>query len=83
MEKLDEFICAVAVETFKTIVEVGVNLIPGGAELTAAARFVKGAKLLVENGLDAASYFDNWVGQACGIPDWDFDITDVFGMTLC
>ncbi|CAI6330997.1 unnamed protein product [Periconia digitata] len=79
LEKLDEVICAVTVETFKTIAEVGMDFIPGTIELKAAARLVKGAKSFVENGLDAASYFDNWVGKACGIPEWNFDITDMFG----
>ena len=76
LSKLDNIICAVSVESFKTIAEIGVDAIPGGAEVNAA---VKGAKTFTENALDAASYFDNWVGKVCGVPDWNFDITQAFG----
>lgn len=74
LEKIDNIICAVWVETFKNILEVGINFIPGGEVLTVAGRAVQGAKTFAENGLEAADFFDNWVGDACGVPDWNFDL---------
>lgn len=72
--KIDKVICAVWVETFKDILDVGINFIPGGEVLTVAGRAVQGAKTFAENGLEAADFFDNWVGDACGVPDWNFDL---------
>lgn len=74
LEKIDNIICAVWVEAFKDILEVGINFIPGGEVLTVAGRAVQGAKTFAENGLEAADFFDNWVGDACGVPDWNIDL---------
>ena len=87
LSQLDNIICAVMVETFKTILEVGIMFVPGGAPTSAAMRFVQGAKSFVENGLEAADFFGNWVGKACGVPDWNFDLFGkcfyiLFGNTL-
>lgn len=74
LEKIDNVICAIWVEAFKDVLEVGINFIPGGEVLTVAGRAVEGAKTFAENGLEAADFFDNWVGSACGLPDWNFDL---------
>lgn len=74
LEKIDNLLCAIWVEAFKDILEVGINFIPGGEVLTVAGRAVQGAKTFAENGLEAADFFDNWVGDACGVPDWNFDL---------
>lgn len=74
LEKIDNVICAIWVEAFKDVLEVGINFIPGGEVLTVAGRAVQGAKTFAENGLEAADFFDNWVGSACGLPDWNFDL---------
>ncbi|OHE99260.1 hypothetical protein CORC01_05541 [Colletotrichum orchidophilum] len=71
LEKLDSIICAAMLESFNTILQVGINAIPGDVGIRAA---VQRAKTFVENGLDAVSLFGNWVGKACGVPDWDFDL---------
>jgi hypothetical protein len=36
--------------------------------LTAA---VSAAKTFAQNGLEAREFFDDWVGDVCGVPDWD------------
>jgi hypothetical protein len=74
LEKIDNVICAIWVEAFKDVLEVGINFIPGGEVLTVAGRAVQGAKTFAENGLEAADFFDNWVGSACGLPEWNFDL---------
>lgn len=61
LKEIDHVICAVMLESFKTIIEIGIDAIPGGAEATAAARAVEGAKTFFENGLTAADFFGNWV----------------------
>lgn len=40
---------------------------------------VEGAKSFAENGMDGKSLFTGWIGPACGVPEWDFDISMVFG----
>ncbi|KAF2183380.1 hypothetical protein K469DRAFT_211108 [Zopfia rhizophila CBS 207.26] len=74
LAQLDNIICAVMLESFKTILEVGIEFVPGGAALNGAKTAVQGAKSFVENGLEAADFFGNWVGKACGVPDWNFDL---------
>ena len=56
--------------------EFGVEFIPEGAGARAA---VQGAKTFAENGLEASSFFGDWVGPACRRPDWNFDL---FGALL-
>ncbi|KAI8150498.1 hypothetical protein K4K49_012275, partial [Colletotrichum sp. SAR 10_70] len=75
LEGIEKAVCAVMLESCNIILQSGVMAIPGGPFLRTA---VQGAKTFVENGLDAASFFDNWVGKACGIPSWDFDLFAVF-----
>lgn len=66
-------------EALNTILEVGIDAVPGGAVANGAKTAVQGAKSFAENGLTAASFFDNWIGDACGVPDWNFDL---FGALL-
>ncbi|KAH8712224.1 hypothetical protein GQ44DRAFT_409889 [Phaeosphaeriaceae sp. PMI808] len=65
LSKLDNIICAVMLEAFKTILDVGIMLVPGGAPANAAMKAVQGAKSFVENGMAAADFFGNWVSTAC------------------
>ncbi|KAL9621687.1 MAG: hypothetical protein Q9160_003940 [Pyrenula sp. 1 TL-2023] len=74
LARLDNVICAVMLESFKIIVDVGINFVPGGQVLNGAKVAVQGAKTFAENGLEAADFFGNWVGKACGMPEWDFDL---------
>lgn len=62
LEQLDNIICAVMVSAFKSILEVGIMFVPGG-QVTGAMRAVQGAKSFVENGLEAADFFGNWVSS--------------------
>lgn len=71
-------LCAVIVSAVTTLVEEGIDALPGGAEATAAGKAVEGAKTFIENGLNAASFFGNWIGQSCGVPSFDFDLDQVF-----
>ncbi|PGH12582.1 hypothetical protein AJ79_04203 [Helicocarpus griseus UAMH5409] len=80
--KLDNTIRAVLLEAFKTIAELGISAVPGGPAITAARKAIEGAKTFAEKGLDAASYFNSWVGKSCGVPDWDFDLVSVFGKLI-
>ncbi|KAI0007293.1 hypothetical protein F4779DRAFT_619740 [Xylariaceae sp. FL0662B] len=89
LQMLDNIICVAMLSAFKTIVEIGIDFVPGGAELNGAKSAVEGAKSFVENGLQAADFFDNWIGDACGVPDWNFDLwnslvvaPDSFGVSI-
>jgi len=63
LKDIDKVLCAVMVNAAKLTVEIGVDLIPGGAELGAAEKLVEGAKTWAENGLKVADFFGNWVGK--------------------
>ncbi|KAI8957946.1 hypothetical protein F5Y11DRAFT_62453 [Daldinia sp. FL1419] len=78
LSQLDNVICAVVLTAVTTLVEEGLDALPGGASVTAAEKAVEGAKTFVENGLDAVSYFGDWIGQSCGISDFNFNLDDVF-----
>jgi hypothetical protein len=60
LEKLDNIICAVMLEAFKQIIDVGLMFVPGG-QAVGAMRAVQGAKSFYENGMEAADFFGNWV----------------------
>jgi len=79
LSKLDNVLCAVMTQSFVTIAEIGVNFIPGGQAVTGVRAAVQGAKTFVENGLTAQSYFGDWIGKACGVDNWNFDLMSVFG----
>ncbi|KAI1091489.1 hypothetical protein F5B19DRAFT_263676 [Rostrohypoxylon terebratum] len=79
LSELDDVICAVMVSAVVTLVEEGLDHLPGGTRtLDAVKKAVKGAKTFAENGLDAKSYFDDWIGAACMISNFDFDLDDIF-----
>ncbi|KAI1139979.1 hypothetical protein F5Y05DRAFT_337695 [Hypoxylon sp. FL0543] len=78
LAKLDEVLCAVILSAITTIIEIGIDFVPGGAETEAVKKAVEGAKTFVENGLDAASFFGNWIGDSCGISDFSFNLQDAF-----
>ncbi|ORY17841.1 hypothetical protein BCR34DRAFT_10171 [Clohesyomyces aquaticus] len=63
LQQLDNIICAVMLESFKQILEIGIDFIPGGAEVNGIRRAVEGAKSFAENGLAAADFFGNWVSS--------------------
>ncbi|KAI1840734.1 hypothetical protein JX266_013079 [Neoarthrinium moseri] len=78
LSKLDNILCAAMLSALQAIVEVGIFAIPGGAELQGARALVQGAKTFTENGLEASSFFGNWIGDACGVPDYSFDLMTMF-----
>ncbi|EFQ33078.1 uncharacterized protein GLRG_08222 [Colletotrichum graminicola M1.001] len=78
LEQLDNVICAVMLSAFKTIADVGLMFVPGGQAPSAIKAAVQGAKSFYENGEEAASFFGNWIGPTCGVPDFDFDLSMVF-----
>ena len=41
---------------------------------------MQGAKTILQNGSKAADFFGRWVSPACYIPEWNFDITMIFGI---
>ncbi|KAK1146094.1 hypothetical protein N8T08_003742 [Aspergillus melleus] len=80
LSRLDNIICAVFLSSLETIAEIGINAVPGGQAINGVRRAVEGAKTFVDNSLDAASFFDNWIGEACDVPDWNFDLMgSIFG----
>ncbi|KAK0648415.1 hypothetical protein B0T16DRAFT_491216 [Cercophora newfieldiana] len=79
--KLDEVICATMLSSLDLFVQAAIDFIPATVPIgvaATAARVVQGAKTFVENGVEAASFFGNWVGPACNIPEFHFDIGSVF-----
>ncbi|KAF2644055.1 hypothetical protein P280DRAFT_515029 [Massarina eburnea CBS 473.64] len=78
LAKLDNVLCAIMISSLKTIIDVGIMFVPGGQASTGIKAAIQGAKSFYENGEEAASFFGNWIGPACGIPEFDFDITQVF-----
>ncbi|KAI1848010.1 hypothetical protein JX266_006123 [Neoarthrinium moseri] len=78
LQKLDNIICAAMVSAFTTIVETGIQFVPGGQTSLALRAAISGAKSFTENGLNAASFFGDWVGKACGVDNWNFDLTSVY-----
>lgn len=80
LSRLGNVICAVFLSSLETVFEIGINAVPGGQAINGVRRAVEGAKTFVDNSLDAASYFDNWIGDTCDLPDWNFDMMDaIFG----
>ncbi|KAI3325508.1 hypothetical protein HD806DRAFT_490497 [Xylariaceae sp. AK1471] len=63
---------------FKAVVDIGLLFVPGGQASFGVKAAVQGAKSFYENGEEAASFFGNWIDPACGVPDFDFDITQVY-----
>ncbi|PKS08154.1 hypothetical protein jhhlp_005430 [Lomentospora prolificans] len=85
LQQLDEVICSVFLSTFDTIIQTGLLLVPGGFEAKIASDGVRlavqGAKTFIENGSEVADFFGGWVGPACNLPDWNFDLLGtIFGV---
>ncbi|KAL7623816.1 hypothetical protein AAE478_005371 [Parahypoxylon ruwenzoriense] len=78
LSELDNIICAVILSAITTLVESGIDALPGGAQVTAAKKAVEGAKTFAENGLNAVSFFGNWIGATCGVSGFSFSLDDVF-----
>ncbi|KAI0843536.1 hypothetical protein F5Y06DRAFT_255221 [Hypoxylon sp. FL0890] len=78
LSKLDNVICAVVLSAIVTLLEEGIDAVPAGSSIEAVKKAVEGAKTFVENGLDAVSYFGNWIGDSCGVSDFNFNLDDVF-----
>ncbi|KAI1210176.1 uncharacterized protein F4807DRAFT_467289 [Annulohypoxylon truncatum] len=76
--KLDNILCAVFVSAIKEIVDVGLMFVPGGEAVSGAAKVMQYAKSAYENGMDAAGFYTDWVGQACGVPNWSFSLDSMF-----
>lgn len=73
--QIDKVLCSTMLSALTTAAEIALTgIFPAGAAAKAA---VRGAKTFAENGLDAVS-FGGWVGSACGLPDFHFDIFDAF-----
>ncbi|KAK1829722.1 hypothetical protein QBC39DRAFT_435362 [Podospora conica] len=79
--KLDSITCAVMLSTLQLFSDTALDSVPISAPVGAAAtaaRIVEGAKTFVENGIAAASLFGDWIGPACKIPEFGFDLTRTF-----
>ncbi|KAI2467770.1 hypothetical protein F4781DRAFT_400588 [Annulohypoxylon bovei var. microspora] len=82
LAQLDNIICAVMLTAVTTLVEQGIDAVPGGSSIEAVEKAVEGAKTFVENGLDAVSFFGDWIGNSCGVHDFNFNLDDIFdGLT--
>ncbi|KAI1766486.1 hypothetical protein GGR53DRAFT_528579 [Hypoxylon sp. FL1150] len=78
LSQLDNVICAVIIQAIVTLLEDGLENVPAGASIAAIEKAVEGAKTFSENGLDALSYFGDYIGKACAISNFNFDLTGVF-----
>ncbi|OTA52519.1 hypothetical protein K449DRAFT_440698 [Hypoxylon sp. EC38] len=78
LSELDNVLCAVVLSAITTLVEAGLSAVPGATAVQAAKKAVEGAKTFSENGLDAVSYFGTWIGNSCGISDFNFNLEDTF-----
>ncbi|KAI1373844.1 hypothetical protein F4677DRAFT_428431 [Hypoxylon crocopeplum] len=82
LSQLDNVLCAVVLTAVTTLVEQGLDAVPGGASIAAVEKAVEGAKTFAENGLDAVSFFGDWIGGSCNIHDFSFNLDDIFqGLT--
>ncbi|KAI1460953.1 hypothetical protein F4805DRAFT_416119 [Annulohypoxylon moriforme] len=78
LSQLDNVICAVMLTAVVTLVEEGIDKVPGGSSIEAVKKAVEGAKTFVENGLDAVSFFGDWIGKSCNVSDFNFSLDDIF-----
>jgi hypothetical protein len=75
---LCEEIANIVIEALSRLDDVGIMFVPGGQATSAAMKAAQGAKSFYENGQKASSFFGNWIGPTCGIPEFDFSLTMVF-----
>ncbi|KAI0007475.1 hypothetical protein F4779DRAFT_629121 [Xylariaceae sp. FL0662B] len=78
LAKLDNVLCAVFTSAIKEIADIGLSFVPGGAAVKGAGKVIQYAKSAYENGMNAAEFYTDWVGQACGVPGWHFSLEDTF-----
>ncbi|KAI0965026.1 hypothetical protein F4678DRAFT_485624 [Xylaria arbuscula] len=78
LEVLDKVLCAAILDAFQTIIDIGLLFVPGGEASGAIKAAVQGAKSFYENAEDKTSFFGDWVGSACGVSDFQFDLNSVF-----
>lgn len=79
LKQLENVFCAVALSAVQMIAEIGTAITPAGAVAAGARAAVVAAKTLAENGWGEDA-FDDWVGLACDLPDWES--TSLFGMMV-
>lgn len=80
LENLDSILCGVMTSVLMEIAQVGLTFVPGVGPATRATRLaIQAAKSFDENGLKGKSLFTGWIGPACGLPDFNFDLMDMFG----
>ncbi|KAK7936732.1 uncharacterized protein PG986_015170 [Apiospora aurea] len=78
LAQLDNILCAIFVSAIKEVAEIGLMFVPGGAAVKGADKVIQYAKSAYENGMNAADFYTDWVGKACGVPNWHFGLEDMF-----
>ncbi|KAI0900730.1 hypothetical protein F4806DRAFT_166647 [Annulohypoxylon nitens] len=78
LAELDDVICAVMLSAVLTLVTEGLEHVPLGNSVDAVKKAVRGAKTFAENDLDSKSFFDDYIGAACMISNFDFNLDDIF-----
>ncbi|GBF63533.1 hypothetical protein TMEN_6158 [Trichophyton mentagrophytes] len=69
LARLDDVLCGVLVTTFETILDAGLVALPVG-QIKRLGTFIRAAKTVTENGLDAGVFFGSWANPICG-KGWD------------
>ncbi|DAA79221.1 TPA_exp: Uncharacterized protein A8136_3006 [Trichophyton benhamiae CBS 112371] len=69
LSRLDDILCGVLVTTFETILDAGLVALPVG-QIKRLETFIRAAKTVAENGLDAGVFFGSWANPICG-KGWD------------
>ncbi|KDB24390.1 hypothetical protein H109_03738 [Trichophyton interdigitale MR816] len=69
LARLDDVLCGVLVTTFETILDAGLVALPVG-QIKRLETFIRAAKTVTENGLDAGVFFGSWANPICG-KGWD------------
>jgi hypothetical protein len=77
LAQLDKVLCAVFLNAANLIVQGAADFIPGGAEVNA---LIKSTKTIAKAGAKASSFFGDWIGPACGLPNFPtLDMENIFG----
>ncbi|EFR04844.1 hypothetical protein MGYG_07848 [Nannizzia gypsea CBS 118893] len=69
LSRLDNILCGVLVESFELILDTGLVALPIG-HIKRLETFIRAAKTVAENGLDAGVFFGGWANPICG-NGWD------------
>jgi hypothetical protein len=67
LAKLDKVLCAVFLNAANLIIQGAAEFIPGGAEVNT---IIKGTRAIAKAGAKTSAYFGDWIGPACGVPDF-------------